>query len=33
MNKEFVETEDKIHYFVLIAHFLKFIRYYCKANK
>lgn len=30
MNKEIVDSDDKVHYFVLMSHFLKFIRFYCK---
>lgn len=30
MNKEIVDSDDKVHYFVLISHFLKFIRFHCK---
>ncbi|CAD8205817.1 unnamed protein product [Paramecium octaurelia] len=33
MNKEIVDSDDKVHYFVLISHFLKFIRFHCKQNK
>lgn len=33
MNKEIVDTDDKVHYFVLIAYFFKFIRHYCKRTK
>lgn len=32
MNKEMVETDDKIHYFQVIAYFLRFTRLYCQKN-
>jgi hypothetical protein len=28
-----LDPDDKIHYFVLVAYFLKFTRLYCRRNK
>ncbi|CAD8117317.1 unnamed protein product [Paramecium primaurelia] len=33
LTHQIVDSDDKVHYFVLISHFLKLIRFHCKQNK